>query len=1077
MSEQSKEKLPKRIKAHVIGDRALNVFKVKANPEWACEDKRIDYGYDLNIHVAKDEKVREHFFIQLKGHESPNYIEDKKFISEQLEVSTINFLQIQAIPAMICVCHVDLKQEKEEPIFYIWLEDAIKEIEKVNKNWRSQEYVNIRISTNNIFNKEVQEQIFAVVTEHYRALKTSKIVVDVLGPAIGIEKEKIGKLTTEETLYAIAPHLEKAGLIDETTDGMEALTPHDQEILRKVKEISVLLNNYSHEAAKQILDEIALQIDSTHDSIKARFYNNYGVLHMHLGDGPSAFEYYQKAVNLKPSDTKYLINCLYAEYELFIKHDKSEPDKERSWAESLDHVIKENKDIHSAIRLKTFWIGKKQGCESAFRFIKSTETWSKEPIDSRICIAEIFKNENKYEDAISILREVEKGTEPPNFKFWSLYGYLLFSQALGIFSKEKESYITGLGSTKIKFALLKEAEQKYKKAYDILLKKGFPIFIEDIAVNYTTVLYYLNKHEEALHVCKTVLARYPDSKGILGQIALSYSNLGKPEEAIPFARKEFEVNKNTTTLKNYCLCLMEAEEYVGLKDVLDEYINNDIIEQEKGLFYGLYAISCNEIGLPKKADEYLQAMKKDDSMLENAIIAESVICHKNGGKRNEVLEIYKKGLSKNPKSILLHTNYANNLKPTDKSEANEIISSYIIINRVRELYPDEYIAYGWAYLTLNKPEEAVPILKIAHDNYPDNTKIQYMLADAFVSSGDEESAYTVLVKYLEKSTSDYHIIRNMATLAFDTGRLDESIKFFQKALSKTTDPKIRGEIHCHLFELKRRRGDQQKEILRHVHEFGQTIKDDIDKEARYLSMFMTATFNYTENDNEGDEWFSVARKRLDNFNKGKYKSPYFKSFSFDSNIPEEKKGMDILSTMMAEMLPHIMKSGQLSIAMRSNAYPLTIKSRFLNRGSSVFGFWSNCMQSKEKEFAINIFINNDLTKEDQIAKTAKYICIDISALLTLAEFNLLEVLDEFEIIYLARGTKALVDAEFFGLTTPHDLAKKIENWRLAKRDKIRIKNYMAADKEILSSLFCKFSQRVYSQWFSWFLIKLQSSQV
>ncbi|MEW6068965.1 MAG: hypothetical protein AB1610_11835 [Nitrospirota bacterium] len=30
---------------------------------------------------------------------------------------------------------------------------------------------------------------------------------------------------------------------------------------------------------------------------------------------------------------------------------------------------------------------------------------------------------------------------------------------------------------------------------------------------------------------------------------------------------------------------------------------------------------------------------------------------------------------------------------------------------------------------------------------------------------------------------------------------------------------------------------------------------------------------------------------------------------------------------------------------------------------------------------------------------------------------------------------------------------------------------------ILSSLFCKFSQRVYSQWFSWFLIKLQSSQV
>ena len=81
---------------------------------------------------------------------------------------------------------------------------------------------------------------------------------------------------------------------------------------------------------------------------------------------------------MKPSNTKYLTNCLYAEYELFIKGDKSEPNKERRWAERLDRLIEENKDIHSAIRLKTFWIGEKQGCEIAFRFIKSTETWSKE---------------------------------------------------------------------------------------------------------------------------------------------------------------------------------------------------------------------------------------------------------------------------------------------------------------------------------------------------------------------------------------------------------------------------------------------------------------------------------------------------------------------------------------------------------------------------------------------------------------------------------------------------------------------------------------------------------------------------
>lgn len=36
---------------------------------------------------------------------------------------------------------------------------------------------------------------------------------------------------------------------------------------------------------------------------------------------------------------------------------------------------------------------------------------------------------------------------------------------------------------------------------------------------------------------------------------------------------------------------------------------------------------------------------------------------------------------------------------------------------------------------------------------------------------------------------------------------------------------------------------------------------------------------------------------------------------------------------------------------------------------------------------------------------------------------------------------------------------------------------LAKLKKILSSLFCKFFQGLYSQWFSWFLIKLQSCQV
>ena len=51
---------------------------------------------------------------------------------------------------------------------------------------------------------------------------------------------------------------------------------------------------------------------------------------------------------------------------------------------------------------------------------------------------------------LTSFREAKKETEPDNFNFWSLYGYVLFLQALGISSaREKESYIAGSGLTQI----------------------------------------------------------------------------------------------------------------------------------------------------------------------------------------------------------------------------------------------------------------------------------------------------------------------------------------------------------------------------------------------------------------------------------------------------------------------------------------------------------------------------------------------------------------------------------------------------------------------------------------------------
>jgi hypothetical protein len=130
---------------------------------------------------------------------------------------------------------------------------------------------------------------------------------------------------------------------------------------------------------------------------------------------------------------------------------------------------------------------------------------------------------------------------------------------------------------------------------------------------------------------------------------------------------------------------------------------------------------------------------------------------------------------------------------------------------------------------------------------------------------------------------------------------------------------------------------------------------------------------------------------------------------------------------------------------------LAFKSIYLG-GSSIFGYWSSSVISKETENYFHIWnANNKLDVENDVARNIKRVCIDISALLTLAGFDLLEILQEFELIIIARGTKHLIDREYAGIHAPHDLARKVEKWRLENKRKIRIRSAGEHQYELLTA--------------------------
>ena len=76
------------------------------------------------------------------------------------------------------------------------------------------------------------------------------------------------------------------------------------------------------------------------------------------------------------------------------------------------------------------------------------------------------------------------------------------------------------------------------------------------------------------------------------------------------------------------------------------------------------------------------------------------------------------------------------------------------------------------------------------------------------------------------------------------------------------------------------------------------------------------------------------------------------------------------------------------------------------------------------------------------------VCVDITALLTLAQFKLLHLLSaHFKRIYLARETKTSIQEEVLKHGYSHGIIEEIENWRMSSRHIVRVRSEAFSGEE------------------------------
>ncbi len=1052
MTSDFSGKLPQIPDEHIIGDRALDVFRFRKKRDWIpTSESRRDYGWDILLTIREKELASDDFFVQLKGHKKPNYNAEKEFMGESLAVSTVRWLMQKTVPSMLCVCDIG---QADEPIYYVWLKEAVEEVEKSTPHWQVQDTVTLRVPLCNRLNENSYEFIEEYVRDYFTQLRINETIGQVFFQKEQFSPDvlRVSRSNPDEfVINNIAPKLMDTGLIDIIEDAedktiIQGLSEKDREIFKKLSEVSSFLAGFNDGEAKRLFDTLNGDDEDSPNIIKARYYSCKGMLALHYANDDEASDWIEKAYYLRPHDRKIATNYVFMQYHS-VKGETGATKKAEKLLIILDEIINSNPDFWSAIRLKAYLLSEISTVEKAFDWLRLSSALEKDPLESRVCMAEIYKEHGQLGRAISIMSEIEPKAISFDEGYYAMYGFLLFSKGIGNVSLEADYIIHGYGSALFDLDLIKKALGFYEKAYSLLSSKGFPILFEHAVINYAGILDLLGMHPKSEVILHIYLYHHPDST--LGNAALANAlfKQAKNYEAVRYAEKAFlNDEESSPALINYVLLLYLTEQYDELLKVVSRRIEGGFrSKKEEGISRVFAAMAYKELGLMKFANEQLEVLRHDEDLKVDATIGSAYLIE----DKDKVVAIYKQGLKDYPDDKRLLTNYLAELMPVKRENAAELKDMLSRIRKGRQLIPEEYYALGRANLLLELPEESEKVVREGMERYPDEHRFIFEHAEALYRLGYEEECYKELSHFLNEGKKDYSLLKNLAIVAMNTDRIDEAVRFLTLALKKATSDIERGDIHCQLYELKKLKQYPPKELLAHVVEVGKVSRDMPEMEARYLSLFMTSPGIPTEElDEEVNVWVKDYRDRLESFTEKYPNFPTFKMFSLPKDASDDEQVKDFLSTMAFMTLPHELATASVKIATRSGEWPLTFRAKLLY-SQSIFEYWSFCTKSDESQHAIHIWSPfNNLQQEVDAAKSSKRMCVDLSAFLTLAEFDLLAVLsDLYEQIIISHETKALLRQVVLGYKRTHPLAMKIWEWIKENRTKIRTRSVTEEDND------------------------------
>lgn len=978
---------PEESRSQEIGKRADRAMSSRLPNSWIDTELTgdSDYGLDYLIQV-KDAKsqVSANFYLQLKGTESPAYIEDKKFISQKFKSKTLNLYRDTEPAVMVAVVDLSVSDKVWEcPTYYLWLDEDF--LDSIADRREENDEVTIRVPVSQLITEDLD------VLPYYldRLSKRERLI----GLHRAVERFSA---SPEQDIFALTEAIErKPVLLEAIKDdaGAPWIDNPEDKVAGKLKTIFDTISTGKALNAQKLLAEFE-SIEGLTDHERAELVSLKGMLCSRMGQGDEAERYFKEAYSVF-AERRYKVRYYESLFRL---------DKELS-SEELSEIARDlNESNYQECALKAKCLALLGDEDAALAVLEKHEP--SQVIIPKLIIFTITGDFSRFDDLVAGV-DLESLKPRQKYLFHIMVGRRFFYEGIKYDCKQDlgPSGIPHSGKEEYDFGLLKDALGHISTALDLAQDLGYPsdcILIFDVG----QALYsFFGQEVELIERLDEVFKFRGGDRDIRIILASLKFSLQKYSSVVDLLVGPNELSAEEVALKIFAnYHLHKKREVIQLVDKFKNYILQECPKNYESIFC-VAAICARDILDSDKEKDYLEIVRGFDNGQELLAIYD-YIQHSNEHpeQRKDFNRCLYEAYLRLGRPISIALQIFSRLDVNDSEESEWICELADKISECRSLDLDESAILAFALSSQEKWGELEELCEKIKATRGGDSFWALIKANAVDSQGRSSEALEILDSSLNEDKRSIERAENFVNLSVRLGFFQKAQEKLEELLENSDSKKQLSILELLLFLYSSDSNSLQK-LSKALVRYGEiNDRNDEQSEGKYLLLFLLLT---SRDDLDVSGYVEDFQDRLSRFIDRYPNSKLLRQARIPENAgPEEiVKEMRTLAGIGEE---DIAKQNKYRLQLRNNKLPIpySLLSKVLIDVGDLFSAWvmSRYFKERKSEYLVRHSIENIDCEPAEIANTYTNVIIDEVSLLTLWEIGLLEkVIDNLPGIVIERS--------------------------------------------------------------------------